>query len=46
MCVCVCVCVCVCTCMYYTPGIIRFVTLPLEILEKTSFHPWKFCKIV
>ena len=23
----------------------RFVTLPLKILEKTFFHPWKFCKI-
>ena len=28
------------------PGNFRFVTLPLEILEKTSFHPWKFTKIV
>ena len=28
------------------PGIFRFVTLPLEIPEKTSFHPRKFCKIV
>ena len=28
------------------PGILRFVVLPLEILGKTSFHPWKFCKIV
>ena len=27
-------------------GIFRFVTLPLEIPEKTSFYPWKFCKIV
>ena len=27
-------------------GILRFVTLPLEIPEKTSFQPWKFCKIV
>ena len=26
-----------------TPGIFRFVTLPLEIPDKTSFHPWKFC---
>ena len=26
--------------------IFRFVTLPLEILEKASFHPWKFRKIV
>ena len=25
------------------PGIFRFVTLPLEIPDKTSFHPWKFC---
>ena len=24
------------------PGIFRFVTLSLEILEKKSFHPWKF----
>ena len=28
------------------PGIFRFVTLPLEISEKTSFHSWKFCKIM
>ena len=29
-------------------SIFRFATLPLEILEKTSFqfHLWKFCKIV
>ena len=27
-------------------GNFRFVTLPLEIPEKRSFHPWKFCKIV
>ena len=27
-------------------GIFRFVTLPLKILEKTSFYPWKFCRIV
>ena len=27
-------------------GIFKYVLLPLEILEKTSFHPWKFCKIV
>ena len=27
-------------------GILKFVTLPLEIPEKTSCHPWKFCKIV
>ena len=26
-------------------GNFRFVTLPLEILEKTSFHSWKSCKI-
>ena len=26
--------------------IFRFITLPfLEILEKTTFHPWKFCKV-
>ena len=29
-----------------SPGVFRFVTLPLEIPEKTIFHPWKFCKIV
>ena len=29
-----------------TPGSFRFVTLPLDILEKTSFHSWKICKIV
>ena len=29
-----------------SPGICRFGTLPLEILKKTSFHLWKFCKIV
>ena len=28
------------------PRIFIFVILPLEILEKTSFYPWKFCKIV
>ena len=28
------------------PGIFRFVTLPLEVTEKTSFHSRKFCKIV
>ena len=28
-----------------THGIFRFVTLPSEIPEETSFHPWKFCKI-
>ena len=28
------------------PGIFRFVILPIEIPEKTSFHPWKFCKVV
>ena len=27
-------------------GIFGFVTLTLEIPEKTSFHSWKFCKIV
>ena len=26
-----------------TPGIFRFVTLPLEFPDKTSFHLWKFC---
>ena len=29
-----------------SPGIFRFITLQLEIPDKTSFHPWKFCKIV
>ena len=28
------------------PRIFRFIILPLEILEKTNFHPWKFYKIV
>ena len=28
------------------PGIFRFITLPLEICEKTSFVPWKFCEMV
>ena len=28
------------------PGVFRFVTLPLEIPEKISCHPWKFCQIV
>ena len=29
------------------PGFFRFVTLPLEILDKKNFlYPWKFCKIV
>ena len=30
------------------PRIFKFVTLPLEILGKTRFHPypWKFCRIV
>ena len=28
------------------PGIFRFVALPLEIPERTSFHHWRFCKIV
>ena len=28
------------------PETFRFVTLPLETQEKTSFHSWKFCKIV
>ena len=27
-------------------GIFKCVLLPLEILEKTSFHPWKFWKIM
>ena len=26
------------------PGNFRFVTLPLQIPEKTSFHPWKYSK--
>ena len=30
-----------------SPGCFRFVTLPLEILDKKNFlYPWKFCKIV
>ena len=29
-----------------SPGVLRFVNLPLEIPEKTIFQPWKFCKIV
>ena len=33
-------------CTSETPGIFRFVILPLEILEKTSFHSWEFCKFV
>ena len=28
------------------PGIFHFFTLPLEILDKTELHTWKFCKIV
>ena len=28
------------------PGIFGYVTSPLEIPEKISFYPWKFCKIV
>ena len=34
--------------LFWNPpsGIFRFFTLPLEIPVKTSFHPWKFCKIV
>ena len=27
-------------------GIFRFVTLPLEISDKTSYHTWKFCRDV
>ena len=27
-------------------GIVKFVTLPLGILQKTRLHPWKFFKIV
>ena len=27
-------------------GRARFVALPLEILGKTTFHPWEFSKIV
>ena len=29
-----------------TPGNVRFMNLLLEVLKKTSFHLWKFCKIV
>ena len=29
-----------------TPGNVRFMNLPSEVLTKTSFHLWKFCKIV
>ena len=29
-----------------TPGIFRFVTLPLEIPDKMKLHPWKLHKIV
>ena len=29
-----------------TPGIFRFVTLPLEIPDKMKLHPWKFHQIV
>ena len=29
-----------------TPGVFRFVTLPLEVTDITKFHPWKFCKVV
>ena len=29
-----------------TPGIFRFVVLPLEIVGKMKLHPWKFHKIV
>ena len=34
--------------LFWNPpfGIFRFVTSASEIPEKTSFHPWKFCKIV
>ena len=33
--------------LFWTPPAnFRFMTLPLEIPEKTSFHPWKFRKIV
>ena len=28
------------------PRFFRFVTLPLEILEKTKLHPWKFHKML
>ena len=27
-----------------TPGVFYFVTLPLEIPDKTKLHPWKFHK--
>ena len=29
-----------------TPGIFRFVTLPLEIPDRMMVHPWKFHKLV
>ena len=35
--------------LFLTPllsGIFHFFTLPLEILEKTKLHPWKFHKIL
>ena len=28
------------------PGIFRFATAPLEIPQRTSFQPWKLCKIM
>ena len=28
------------------PGIFHFFTLPLEIGDKTNFHPWKLHKVV
>ena len=31
--------------LFEPPIVYRFVTLYLEISEKTSFHPWKFCKV-
>ena len=29
-----------------TSGILQFVTLPLETLDKINLNPWKFWKIV
>ena len=29
-----------------SPGIFHFITLPLEIPNKTKLHPWKFHKIM
>ena len=30
----------------FSPGIVHFFTLTLEIADKTKLHPWKFQKIV